>query len=78
MKITNRRGVSPWKINRRGVSPRKTMMVDEHIIARERSSVSTSLNDHRDNLGKITGLLRLRLAMTVKESTFSVIEIADF
>jgi len=54
------------------------MMVDEHIIARERSSVSTSLNDHRDNLGKITGLLRLRLAMTVKESTFSVIEIADF
>jgi len=50
-------------------------MVDKRVIARERSD--------RSNLGKSTGLLRLRLAMTVfeyfvfvkKKAPFSAISI---
>jgi len=45
-------------------------MVDKRVIARER-------ND-RSNLAQITGLLRLRLAMTVSDFSIIVKNIAIF
>jgi len=45
-------------------------MVDKRVIARERSD--------RSNLAQITGLLRLRLAMTASDFSIIVTNIAFF